>query len=315
MLSQERTANRSAQPDPNNLGLGGQSTAGTTQPLRDGGSGWPSEPSRVGSLLPATPQEVRRGLCISRVLREWAPRAFGCSGLLYVLWCPWGPNWSPWGRGPCTQHGDHGQGEEQEARSPTWFGEWHHTGEVTPGWPQRAAERTSSVKASTGPLNWANHAYALGPPPPTTCPPFLWVSRKPAAAGAPVAPRGQGRPRVCPPQDILAERWEGVLLVVPKDFKYNRLALDVFNEGLRHLHSDLEEKELSMVQFTWEKDAASNSTREVGGASLSDPPHLSLIPFCVTQECSPHQDCCHEIPAFSGGGQQLLVFPPHIHLV
>lgn len=55
-----------------------------------------------------------------------------------------------------------------------------------------------------------------------------------------------------------------MLLIVPKDFKYNRLALDVFNEGLGHLHGDLKEKDPLMAQFSWERDAAGNSTREVG---------------------------------------------------
>lgn len=56
-----------------------------------------------------------------------------------------------------------------------------------------------------------------------------------------------------------------MLLVVPKDFKYNWLALDVLNEGLRHLHSNLEEKEPLMVQFNWKRDTTSDSTREMGG--------------------------------------------------
>lgn len=45
-----------------------------------------------------------------------------------------------------------------------------------------------------------------------------------------------------PPENVLAEGWEGVLLVVPEDLKYNRLALDVFDEGLGHLHSNLRER-------------------------------------------------------------------------
>lgn len=50
--------------------------------------------------------------------------------------------------------------------------------------------------------------------------------------------------QICPPQDILAERWEGVLLVMAKHLEHNWLALDVFDERFCHLHSDLEEKEL-----------------------------------------------------------------------
>lgn len=64
-----------------------------------------------------------------------------------------------------------------------------------------------------------------------------------------------------------------MLLIVPKDFKYNWLALDVLNEGLGHLHSDLEEKEPLMAQSSWEMDAASNSTSEVGGCPISCVPH------------------------------------------
>lgn len=45
-----------------------------------------------------------------------------------------------------------------------------------------------------------------------------------------------------PPENVLAEGWEGVLLVVPEDLKYNWLALDVFDEGLGHLHSNLRER-------------------------------------------------------------------------
>lgn len=52
------TANQGAQPNPNNLGLGSQRTMGT---LRDGGAGWPAELSRVGSVIPAAPQEARTG--------------------------------------------------------------------------------------------------------------------------------------------------------------------------------------------------------------------------------------------------------------
>lgn len=50
--------------------------------------------------------------------------------------------------------------------------------------------------------------------------------------------------QMCPPQDIFAERWEGVLLVMAKHLKYNWLALDVLDERFCHLHSDLKEKEL-----------------------------------------------------------------------
>lgn len=122
-------------------------------------------------------------------------------------------------------------------------------------------------------------------------------------------PRSWGWPRVHPPQDVLAEGWKGVLLVVPKDFKYNRLALDVFNEGLSHLHGNLEEKEPAVAQFSWEKDAASNSTGEVrwckpirSPASLTHP-----LPCGYSRH--------HEILAFLGKELQLLVFFPHIHLV
>lgn len=101
------------------------------------------------------------------------PKAYRCSGPQHVWWYPRGPKWSPWGRGLCTQHRDHRRAEDQEVTSPTWFGERHHTGEVAPRWPQRAAERTASVKASTGtPPNPANPTYTPGTPPPTTCIPL-----------------------------------------------------------------------------------------------------------------------------------------------
>lgn len=70
-----------------------------------------------------------------------------------------------------------------------------------------------------------------------------------ARSAVPAWPRGtrgkHNEPHVIhthSPEDILAEGWEGMLLVVPKHLKYNRLALDVFDEGLGHLHSNLRER-------------------------------------------------------------------------
>lgn len=45
------------------------------------------------------------------------------------------------------------------------------------------------------------------------------------------------------PEHILAKRWEWVLLVVAEDLKHNGLALDVLDEGLGHLHRNLEGEE------------------------------------------------------------------------
>lgn len=227
-----------------------------------------SRPGWVASSLPFC-RRREQGLCIRRVLWEWVPRAFRYPGLQYVLWCPWGSNWCPWGKGPRTQHRDHRWAEEQEARSPTWFGERHHTGEVAPGWPQWAAERTASVKTFTGTTKLSQPHLHLGA--------TLFCHLHPLLSGS---PGRWGWPRVHPPQDVLAEGRKGVLLVVPKDFKYNRLALDVFNEGLGHLHGNLEEKEPAVAQFSWEKDAASNSTGEVGQCKpVQSPTSLTSIPF------------------------------------
>lgn len=111
-------------------------------------------PGWAASSLPLR-RRREQGLCIHQVLWEWVPRAFGHSGLQYVFWCPWG-------RGPCTQHRDHRWAEEQEARFPTWFGERHHTGEVAPGWPQRAAERPALVKTLTGTTELSQPHLCLG---------------------------------------------------------------------------------------------------------------------------------------------------------
>lgn len=46
-----------------------------------------------------------------------------------------------------------------------------------------------------------------------------------------------------------------MLLIVPKNFKYNRLALDVLDEGLGHLHSNLREKEHATTLPGLERDA------------------------------------------------------------
>lgn len=45
-----------------------------------------------------------------------------------------------------------------------------------------------------------------------------------------------------------------MLLIVPKNFKYNRLALDVLNEGLGHLHSNLREKKHAAMLPGLERD-------------------------------------------------------------
>lgn len=79
---------------------------------------------------------------------------------------------------------------------------------------------------------WLQHPQ--GPPNPAS----------PSYAPAPEAQPGAGVAQTCPPQDILAERWEGVLLVMAKHLKHNWLALDVFDERFCHLHSDLKKKEL-----------------------------------------------------------------------
>lgn len=107
-----------------------------------------------------------------------------------------------------------------------------------------------------------------------------------------------------------------MLLVVPEDFKYNWLALDVFNERLGHLHGNLEEKEPLMVQFSWERDAAGNSAGEAGGckpvwssASLTYPlPHGlgMLVPTKTAAKKSQH---------FQVEGSGFWSFPPPIHLV
>lgn len=79
-----------------------------------------------------------------------------------------------------------------------------------------------------------------GNPKPNQPHPCLGATLSPWAAHS----QGLGVAQMCPPQDILAERWEGVLLVMAKHLKHNWLALDVFDERFCHLHSNLKEKVL-----------------------------------------------------------------------
>lgn len=143
----------------------------------------------------------------------------------YILWCLWGPNWSLWGR----EHppnmgttGGHRLGSLPGLESGITRGKWRRDGlsglQTEPVWLQ-------------GPP---------GSPKPSQPHPCLGATLGPQAAHS----QGLGVAQMCPPQDILAERWEGVLLVMAKHLKHNWLALDVFDERSCHLHSDLEEKEL-----------------------------------------------------------------------
>lgn len=99
-----------------------------------------------------------------------------------------------------------------------------------------------------------------------------------------------------------------MLLVVPKDFKYNWLALDVLNEGLGHLHSDLEEKEPLMVQSGWERDAARNNTGEVGGCQISCIPHPP--PSLWPRDSLPTKTTTKKSQPFWVGGSGFWSFPP-----
>lgn len=139
----DHTANHRTRPNPNNQGVSGQSTAGTRGPCGTAGlGGQPCQPGQVApALLPCRRREggfATAGCC--------GNGGQGLSGALSCSTFCGGP-----GEGdPGPQHRGHWQAEEPEARCPTWLGERHHTGEVAPGRPQRAAERISSVKASMG---------------------------------------------------------------------------------------------------------------------------------------------------------------------
>lgn len=180
---------------------------------------------------------------------------------------------------------------------------------MAPGWSQGAADRTSLVTASPGTPKPSQLHLGLG-----ASPHHLPLSLGPQT---PQHCQGLGVAQVCSPQDILAERWERVLLVMAEHLKHNWLALDVLDERFCHLHSNLEEKELlshSQCSLAGEGDRASSSTWGVEGCQVVSPLHPSPTPPPI-QGCSPHQNHCHEIPAFPGGRQQLLVFLLHVHHV
>lgn len=195
---------------------------------------------------------MQRGLCQLYTERVGAE---GPPGAVPLRPCP-ASTWQE-GAGSGVQQGTQsaawGLQERGRTRSPTWLGERHHTGEVAPGWPQWAAERTGSDE-STRSRNWI-WGPQIRPGATVLCTPV-----KPGCSPSP-APRHQGkaerpaRGRGHPPEDVLAERREGVLLIVPKNFKYNRLALDVLDEGLGHLHSNLREKEHATALPGLERDA------------------------------------------------------------
>lgn len=184
----DRTANHRTRPNPNNWGLSGQSTAGTRGPCGTAGLG--GRPCRPGQVAPALPPCRRQegGFASARSCRH------GCQGLSGALsrsmFCG-----APGEGDPAPQHRGHWQAEEPEARCPTWLGERHHTGEVAPGRPQRAAERISLVKASTGTPKPGQPCLRPGATPSHPHPPCLWVPRKLAARGA-LAPSGQDVPHL-----------------------------------------------------------------------------------------------------------------------
>lgn len=147
---------------------------------------------------------------------------------------------------------------------------------MAPGWSQGAADRTSLVTASPGTPKPSQPHLGLG-----ASPHHLPLSPGPQT---PQHCQGLGVAQVCSPQDILAERWERVLLVMAEHLKHNWLALDVLDERFCHLHSNLEEKELlSTHSAVWlgkgtEPAAAPGVWK---GVRLSVPciPHPLLPPF------------------------------------
>lgn len=188
------TANHGTQPNPNNSHFSGQSTAETLQPLQDGRAGWPSEPTRAGSLLPATPQEEEGGFASARCCGN------GCQGLLGALVCstfcgvPGVLTGPPEEGDPAPSTGTAGGRRSRRPdplpglESGITRGKWRRDG--LSGLQREQAQ----LKHPQGPQNQTNPTYAWGPPPPTTCPPFLWVPRKPAAPGAPWHPGARGGP-------------------------------------------------------------------------------------------------------------------------